>query len=104
MSKGVLKKSHPQQNSNSSFSSESDDESTSDDEDDNASGADRELRKQHAEEIEKYIDWERSNLTRLFSEFPDGTKLTRKKARCALMFIALMTQLTSRSFNQGAGP
>lgn len=61
-----------------------DESSTDDEEDENISEADRALRKQHADEIEKYIDWERSNLSRLLSEFPDGTKLTRKKARCDL--------------------
>lgn len=66
------------------FPSEQDTDSSSEEEDDPSdltSEADRKLRKEHAEEIELYIASERNNLTKLLTEFPEDTKLTRKKAR-----------------------
>lgn len=62
----------------------SEEDSASEDED-NCSVAtseqERRLSKRHCDEIDKYIEVERNKLTRLLQEFPEDTKLTRKKAK-----------------------
>lgn len=62
------------------FSVENDDSSSEDDEE-SITEEDRKLREQYTEEIEQYIELERNHLSKLLQDFPDGTKLTRKKAR-----------------------
>lgn len=41
----------------------------------------REMNRKCSEELDEYIEREREKLTRLLTEFPEETKLTRRKAR-----------------------